>query len=56
MPYYIVYQLLPNHRIKQLEQVKAITNESARRKAILGTTIPYDQVRAFCQRQSRRIV
>ena len=38
-----------------LEQVKAITNEAPRRKAILGTTIPYDQVRAFCQRQSRRI-
>jgi len=49
MKTYVVYEVHSNHPIlRKIDTVKASTSESARRKAIIGTSKEYNKTRACC--------
>ena len=49
MKTYAVYEIRDQEKLKlvKIDTVKAMTSESARRKAILGTKKKYDNTRAY---------
>ena len=49
MKTYAVYEIRDQEKLKlvKIDTVKAMTGESARRKAIIGTTKKYDNTRAY---------
>ena len=48
MKTYVVYEVHAEHPIlRRIDTVKANTSESARRKAIIGTSKEYNKTRAF---------
>lgn len=54
MPYFVVYEIQDDQKPKKLDTVKATTHESARRKAIIGTTVDVNHVYAFRYRDHWR--
>ena len=44
---FVVWKLRKGQQPIKIDTVKANTSESARRKAIIGTKIEYDNVRAY---------
>ena len=55
---YTVYEILETDTgklfLRKIETVKAINDESARRKAIIGTRKDYNNTRAYAQKESGR--
>ena len=54
MPRFVVYEIQDDQKPKKLDTVKATTHESARRKAIIGTTVDVNHVYAFRYRDHWR--
>ena len=47
MKTYVVYEIKDKKKPIKIETIKANTSESAKRKAIIGTKIEYNSVRAY---------